>query len=132
MAFDITEESNGTQALFRTAGAWFNVLKNGEVLFVDEIDTSLHPLLTRHLVKLFHSSETNPHNAQLVFNTHDTSLLDADIFRRDQVWFVEKDKRGCTHVYPLSEFKPRKEEVVGRGYLRGRYGALPVISEIQP
>ncbi len=128
----ISEESNGTQAMFRSAGAWFNVLKNGEVLLVDEIDTSFHPLLTRHLVKLFHSSDANPHNAQLVFNTHDTSLLDTEVFRRDQVWFVEKDPKGSSHVYPLSEFQPRKDEVIGRGYLRGRYGALPIISEVQP
>ena len=129
VSLDMEEESHGTQILFRTAGAWLNVLANGEVLLVDEIDTSLHPLMTRFLVGLFHSESTNPKSAQLVFTTHDTSLLDTDVFRRDQVWFVEKSKKGSTHLYPLSDFSPRKQEALERGYLRGRYGALPILTE---
>jgi AAA15 family ATPase/GTPase len=87
---DFAEESAGTQLLFRTAGAWLNVFEKGEVLLFDEIDTSLHPNLIAFLIKRFHSQKTNPNNAQLVFSTHNTSMLDQDIFRRDQIWFVDK------------------------------------------
>ena len=128
---DLSEESKGTQILFQSAGAWLNVLNNGEIIFYDELDTSLHPLMTRFLIQLFHGAVTNPKNAQLIFTTHDTSLLDADIFRRDQVWFVEKDKKSTSHVYPLSDFSPRKDEALERGYLRGRYGALPFIGGLK-
>jgi hypothetical protein len=128
---DFGEESKGTQILLQSAGAWLNVLNNGEVIFYDELDTSLHPLMTRFLIQLFHSASTNPNNAQLIFTTHDTSLLDADIFRRDQVWFIEKDDKNASKVYPLSDFSPRKDEALERGYLRGRYGALPFIGELK-
>lgn len=128
---DFGEESKGTQILVQSAGAWLNVLNNGEVIFYDELDTSLHPLMTRFLIGLFHSAATNAKNAQLIFTTHDTSLLDADIFRRDQVWFIEKDKKSASKVYPLSEFSPRKDEKLEKGYLRGRYGALPFIGELK-
>jgi uncharacterized protein len=126
--FDLFEESNGTQALFRTAGAWLNIFANGEVLIFDEIDTSLHPLLTRFLIEQFHSKETNPYGAQLIFSTHDTTLLGLDLLRRDQIWFVEKQKEANTTLFPLSDFSPRNDELIERGYLRGRYGALPVLS----
>lgn len=128
---DLGDESNGTRILFQSAGAWLNVLKNGEVLLYDELDTSLHPLMTRFLIRLFHSHASNPKNAQLIFTTHDTSLLDSDLFRRDQVWFVEKDKKSASRVYPLSDFSPRKDEALERGYLKGRYGALPFIGELK-
>lgn len=128
---DLGDESNGTRILFQSAGAWLNVLNNGEVLLFDELDTSLHPLMTRFLIRLFHGRGTNPNNAQLVFTTHDTSLLDSDLFRRDQVWFVEKDEKSASHVYPLSDFSPRKDEALERGYLKGRYGALPFIGELK-
>ena len=131
VAMDLGDESSGTQALFNSAGAWLNVLKNGEVILYDELDTSLHPLMTRFLIGLFHDKSTNPRNAQLVFTTHDTSLLDSEIFRRDQIWFIEKDKKGTSRVYPLTEFSPRKDEKLERGYLRGRYGALPFIGELK-
>ncbi|SRR5713226_8624597 len=131
VGLDLSEESSGTQVLFRSAGAWLNVLTNGEVLLFDEIDTSLHPLLTRFLVGLFHSESTNRKNAQLIFTTHDTSLLDADLFRRDQIWFVEKTPEGSSHLYPLSDFSPRKEEAIERGYLKGRYGALPIVGDMR-
>ena len=131
VAMDLGDESSGTQALFNSAGAWLNVLKNGEVILYDELDTSLHPLMTRFLIGLFHDKSTNPKNAQLVFTTHDTSLLDREIFRRDQIWFIEKDKKGASRLYPLSDFSPRKDEKLERGYLRGRYGALPFIGELK-
>jgi hypothetical protein len=131
IAMDIGEESAGTQRLFQSAGAWLNVLNNGEVILYDELDTSLHPLMTRFLIGLFHDKATNPKNAQLVFTTHDTSLLDSEIFRRDQIWFIEKDKKGASRLYPLSDFSPRRDEKLERGYLRGRYGALPFIGELK-
>lgn len=131
VAMDLGEESAGTQRLFNSAGAWLNVLRNGEVILYDELDTSLHPLMTRFLIGLFHGKATNPNNAQLVLTTHDTSLLDREVFRRDQVWFIEKDKKGASRLYPLSDFSPRKDENLERGYLRGRYGALPFIGEFK-
>ena len=131
VAMDLGDESSGTQTLLNSAGAWLNVLKNGEVILYDELDTSLHPLMTRFLIGLFHNRSTNPKNAQLVFTTHDTSLLDSEIFRRDQIWFIEKDKKGASRLYPLSDFSPRKDEKLERGYLRGRYGALPFIGELK-
>jgi AAA15 family ATPase/GTPase len=126
---DFSEESSGTQLLFRRVGAWLNVLANGEILLIDEIDSSLHPVLTRFLVKKFQSTITNPNNAQLIFNTHNTSLLDNDLFRRDQVWFVEKGRDAASKIYPLTDFKPRTGEALERGYMRGRYGAIPILDE---
>jgi len=128
---ELGDESAGTQKFLKSAGAMLKVLSEAQVLFVDELDTSLHPLMVRFLVRLFHSNKTNKNNAQLFFTTHDTSLLDADLFRRDQVWFLEKDKTYSSHLYPLTEFSPRVEEVLGKGYLKGRYGALPFIGELR-
>ena len=126
---DLSDESAGTQVLFRSAGAWLQVWENGEVLLVDEIDTSLHPLLTRFLISKFHSQSSNPKNAQLIFSTHNTSFLNQDLFRRDQIWFVEKGADGSSRLYPLTDFSPRNDEVLDNWYLRGRYGALPVLNE---
>ena len=125
VALEFEEESAGTRKLFTLAGPWLDVLDNGLVLFVDELDTSLHPHLVRFLLNLFHNPETNRHNAQLVFTTHDTTVLDQTLMRRDQVWFVEKDAENATRLYPLSDYKPRKGEALQKGYLYGRYGALP-------
>lgn len=130
MKLALEEESRGTQKLFALAGPWLDVLDNGYVLVIDEMDTSLHPLLLRQLVKLFHDPKTNPNNAQLVFTTHDTSVLDNAVFRRDQIWFVEKDDNLATHAYPLTEFRPRTSESFGRGYMQGRYGALPFVGSL--
>ena len=128
---ELTEESAGTQKLFALAGPWLDVLENGFVLFVDEMDTSLHPIMIRFLLNLIHNSETNRQNAQLVFTTHDTTVLDRAVMRRDQVWFVEKDAENATRLYPLSDYKPRKGEALQRGYLLGRYGALPFTGELR-
>lgn len=125
------DESTGTNKFMQAAGGLLKVLSNGEVLFIDELDNSLHPLMVRFLISLFHSNRTNITNAQLFFTTHDTSLLDGDLFRRDQIWFMEKDKRHSSHLYSLLEFSPRKDEALGRGYLKGRYGALPFIGELR-
>jgi hypothetical protein len=126
VALPFEDESNGTQVLFRNAGAWLNVFLNGEVLVIDEIDTSLHTLLVAYFINRFHSSHTNQNNAQLVFSTHNTSLLSQDLFRRDQIWFVEKSENS-SKLYPLSDFSPRKDEMLERWYMRGRYGALPIL-----
>ena len=128
---EFTEESAGTRKLFALAGPWLDVLDNGFVLFVDELDTSLHPLLVRFLLNLLHNPETNRHNAQLVFTTHDTTVLDQTLMRRDQVWFVEKDAENATRLYPLSDYKPRKGEALQKGYLYGRYDALPFPGELR-
>jgi len=129
VSLDLTEESEGTCRLLAYAGRWIDALDNGRTLVVDELDNSLHPLVVRFLIKLICNPETNKKNAQLIFSTHDTSLLDNELFRRDQVWFVEKDEKNSTQLYPLLDFSPRKHEAIGRGYLQGRYGALPYIGE---
>jgi len=131
VALELTEESAGTIKLFALAGPWLDVLENGLVFFVDELDTSLHPHLVRFLLSLLHNPETNRHNAQLVFATHDTTVLDQSLMRRDQVWFVEKGEENATRLYPLSDYKPRKGEALQKGYLYGRYGALPFPGELR-
>ncbi len=127
--FELHEESLGTQRLYSLAAPILNVLQNGRVLVVDELDSSLHTLLVRRLVEMFHNSTLNPHGAQLIFSTHDTSLLEASLFRRDQIWFTEKNQDLSTKLYPLTDFSPRKKEAWERGYLVGRYGAVPFFSE---
>ncbi len=130
--FDLLmDESEGTQRLFWQAGGWLKSLREGLVLFVDELDLHLHPNIVRYLIELFHSPKTNQKNAQLIFTTHDTSLLDSDLFRRDQVWFVQKDEHQGSRLYSLLDFKPRKGEAIGKGYLQGRYGALPFIGKFR-
>ena len=131
VALPLEEESSGTQRLFALSGPLADVLENGWTLFVDELDASLHPLLVRYLVELFHNPQINPKGAQLIFNTHDTTLMDCCLFRRDQIWFVEKDRLGCSHLYPLLDYSPRKDEALAKGYLLGRYGAIPFLGEPQ-
>ena len=121
----------GQKKLFAFAGPWLDVLEKGRVLFVDELDTSLHPLLIRFLIEIIQNKMVNKNDAQLVFTTHDTSLLDTDLFRRDQIWFVEKDNASATRLYPLSDFSPRKGEALEKSYLKGRYGALPFVADLR-
>jgi len=123
--FEPEHESAGTLTWLNLSGPVLYALSTGGVLFVDELDSSLHPLLTVELVKLFNSSRTNPNHAQLYFNTHDTNLLESAGLGRDQIWFVEKDPAGASHLYALTDFKPRQTENIERGYLQGRYGAIP-------
>lgn len=126
--FDLMDESSGTRNLFFLTGPILDILKKGLTLIVDELDASLHTLLVQELVRLFHRPEVNTGGAQLIFTTHDTSLLDAyGLFRRDQIWFTEKRLDQSSSLYPLLEFSPRKNEVLERGYLQGRYGALPFL-----
>lgn len=131
-SFELHEESQGTQRLYALAAPVLDVLKNGRLLIVDELDSSLHPLLVRRLVNMFHNPELNSHGAQLLFSTHDTSLLDRTVFRRDQIWFTEKDRDQATRLYPLSDFGPRETEAWEKGYLIGRYGAVPFFDEPVP
>ncbi|NUR98032.1 MAG: AAA family ATPase [Kribbellaceae bacterium] len=123
-------ESVGTRSLVALAGPALHVLDHGGVLLVDELDSSLHPRLVAEIVQLFQSAESNPNQAQLIFSSHDTSLLghmavDQPTLERDQVWFVQKDPDGSSQLYPLTDFSPRKMENLERGYLQGRYGAVP-------
>jgi hypothetical protein len=126
---ELQEESLGTQSLFLFSPILKEAFEKGKVIIVDEIDRSLHPLLVEFIIKLFHNSEINKNNAQLIFNTHDTNLLSLDNFRRDQIWFTEKEpKKGTTDLYPLDDFSVRKTENVQKGYLNGRYGAIPFLA----
>lgn len=129
--FPLEEESDGTQKLFAYAALWLDLLKNGLILVIDELDNSFHPHLVRYLLGLIHNSINNTANGQLIFSTHDTSILDTKVLRRDQIWFMEKDDTQSTQLYPLSDFHPRKHEALEKGYLQGRYGALPYIGEIK-
>ncbi len=125
--FAEAEESDGTRALFAFAGPWLDVIENERVLVVDELDTSLHPLLVHHLVKRLHHAGGK---AQLIFTTHDTTLLSQKMMRPDQVWFMEKDDKSATRLYPLSDFSPRDNEAIERGYLNGRYGGIPFLKDL--
>lgn len=126
----IQEESIGTQRLFAISGPMAEVLANGWILLMDELDNSLHPLLVKTIIQYFHNPETNPKGAQLIFNTQDTTLMDSNLFRRDQIWFVEKDRKGASHLYPLLDFSPRKDEALAKGYLMGRYGSIPFFDDL--
>ncbi len=108
-----------------------DVLQDGKVLIIDELDGSLHVKMVRFLIDLIQSITTNKNNAQLIFTTHNTALLDYNLFRRDQIWFIEKDKDlHASHLYPLTDFSPRKGEALEKGYLQGRYGAVPIFSDL--
>lgn len=125
--FEEDEESDGTRALFAFAGPWLDVMQHSRVLVVDELDSSLHPLVVRYLVSLLHRADSQ---AQLLFTTHDTTLLSQKLLRRDQVWFIEKNAAREAQLYPLSDFSPRENEAIERGYLNGRYGGIPNLQEL--
>lgn len=130
--FDLMEqESQGTRKYFYLAGLLIDVLDKGKVLIIDELEAQLHPFLTRSIIKLFNSSATNPRNAQLIFTTHDTSLLNKDFFRRDQLWFTEKDRYGASDLYSLAEFKVRNDASFDKDYVNGKYGAIPFIGGLR-
>lgn len=125
--FEENEESDGTRTLFTLAGPWLDVIKNERVLVVDELDSSLHPLLVHYLIKTLHMSKSH---AQLIFTTHDSTLLSQKLLRRDQVWFTEKDEKNSTKLFPLSDFSPRENEAIEKGYLVGRYGGIPFLKDL--
>ena len=128
-ALQLGQESIGTQKFFSRIGLWMEAMKKGAVLVVDEIEASMHPLLTKHLIEMVQDSKINVKQAQLIFTTHDTCLLDLSLLRRDQIWFAEKNEKNMqTDIYALTEFAPRKEENVAKGYLQGRYGAIPFVN----
>jgi len=130
--FNLDDESDGTQKIFALSGPWLDTLENGYTLVVDELHDNLHPLMVKFLVELFHNKDTNPNNAQLIFTTHDTSILNLELFRRDQIWFCEKDKEQSSNLYPLTDFSPRKGVVnLEKAYLSGRFGALPYLRSIK-
>ncbi|MEI6890682.1 MAG: ATP-binding protein [Pontiella sp.] len=135
------EESAGTRKFFRLAGPVLESLEKGRILIVDELETKLHPLLTRMIVRLYHSDGSNPNGAQLIFATHDTNLLDHVKFRRDQVWFAEKDQQQATDLYSLAEIKiarddgsdqkVRKDARYEKDYFKGKYGAVPYLGDFE-
>ncbi|MEM7594102.1 MAG: ATP-binding protein [Cyanobacteria bacterium P01_A01_bin.83] len=130
--FDFDEnESEGTRKLFAFAGPILYTLKKGRVLLIDELDARLHPLITKTIVKLFNSQETNPNNAQLIFMIHDTNLLNNKLFRKDQIWFAEKDRYEATDLYSLVEYELPNDASFEYDYIKGRYGAIPFIGDIK-
>jgi AAA15 family ATPase/GTPase len=126
------EESVGTQKFFKMSAPIINTLQKGKVLLIDELDASLHPILTKHLIALFNDKSVNTKKAQLIFATHDTNLLKPHIFRRDQVWLCEKDKYGATHTYSLAQIKGvLKNEDFEKHYIQGKYGAIPYLGKFE-
>ena len=126
------DESFGTQKYFYVIGPIIDTLKKGTVLFLDELDASLHPILTRRIVELFNNKESNPKGAQLIFTSQDTNLLDQKLFDKEQIWFIEKDKFGCSHFTSLSEYKDiRKQEKIEQKYIMGKYGAIPYLGDFK-
>ncbi len=125
---DAEQESAGTQKMLALAGPWLDTFENGNTLVIDELEAHLHPSLVRFLVQKFHDPNLNCNGAQLIFSTHNTSILDQSLLRRDQIWFCERDRHRATVLSPLSDFRPRKRyENLERAYLAGRYGAVPNI-----
>jgi hypothetical protein len=126
---DESKESDGTQAYFSAIGPVLRALSNSTVLIIDELESSLHPLLARELVRIFNSPDLNPKGAQFIFTTHNSNLLDLDLLRRDQIWFTEKTTDGATNLYPLSDYQPRTNQNIEAGYLGGRFGAIPFLDD---
>lgn len=126
--FFIEEESEGTQRLIHLIPALFLLQQESEtVIFLDELDRRLHPLLSRYFVETAINCRTRSN--QLIFTTHDTNLLDLDLLRRDEIWFVEKNKNGISDCYSLAEFKVRPDLKVEKGYLNGRFGSIPFFGD---
>ena len=122
------EESDGTQKIFNLAAQWIDTFDNGHVIVFDELHEHLHPKLVRYLVDRFHDPAANANGAQLVFSTHDTSILSQEVFRRDQIWFCERNSQQETSLFPLTDFRLwRGVDNLARSYLGGRYGALPAL-----
>jgi len=130
--FSIDEESEGTQRLINLIPALFILQQKPEkVIFIDELDRRLHPLLSRQFLELSLHYQAKESISQLIFTTHDTNLLDLDLLRRDEIWFVEKNQKGASHLYPLAEFKIRPDLKIEKGYLNGRFGAIPFFGDIR-
>lgn len=127
--FDLDEESDGTVRLLGFVPAFKDVISSKKVYIVDEIERSIHPLLIKELVKKF--SLDNKTQGQLIFTTHESNLLDQEIFRQDEIWFAEKDLNGSTDLYSLSDFKEHKTIDIRKGYLSGRYGSIPFLGNLE-
>ena len=128
-----TNESEGTKKLIYLLGPWFDTLNNGKVLLVDELDSRLHSSLVLKLIEFFHKENTT--KAQLIFAIHNTSILNYNVLRRDQIWFIDKNQFGCSELYSLADFKSekvRKKSAFDKNYLEGKYGAIPFFSESYP
>lgn len=124
--FDFAEESDGTNRLFELIPAFEELLESqNSVYFIDELERSMHPILAKEMLRFY--SENSTTNSQLIFTTHESHLLDDDLLRRDEIWFTEKKPDGSTEFYPLSDFNPRGDKVLERGYLQGRYGGIPFL-----
>jgi AAA15 family ATPase/GTPase len=128
--FELMDESLGTQRIFALAGPILQILREGKVLIFDELDSSLHTILAKKLIEMFHSDSNNTNPSQIIFSTHDTELMKHELLRRDQIWFVEKGYDLSSKLYPLTDFGPRKKEDLEKGYLNGRYGAIPLLEGI--
>lgn len=129
--FNFFKESDGTQQMFALSAPFINSLEESNTLIIDELDSSLHPLMCRYILKMFNSGDHNAKDAQLIFTTHDISLLDEDLLRRDQVWFAQKDKFGASELFSLMDLKERSNLNFAKRYLEGRYGALPYIKQLE-
>ncbi|HOY62438.1 MAG TPA: ATP-binding protein [bacterium] len=124
---DIELESDGTQRIFQLSGYLIDTIRNGLKVISDELDLRLHPLLSEWLISFFHNYKKDS-SAQLIFTTHNAELLSPELFRRDQIWFAEKDaSTGASKIFSLSDYKPRKDENFRKNYLAGRYGAVPIL-----
>lgn len=126
--FGLGQESDGTQKFFGILGPWLDALLHGYTIVIDELDMKLHTLLVKKLIEMFLDPDINKKNAQLIFTTHDTNLLDSDLLRRDQIWFAEKKEDKSTDLYSLYDFGGvRKNISIEKGYLQGKYGGIPVL-----
>lgn len=126
--FNLTQESSGTQRLIELSLAFYKLLKDNRVCFIDEIDNSLHPILTRYLIQQFFEHESQ---SQLIVSMHDINLLDSKVWRPDEIWFVEKDLDGASDIYSLNQFKPRFDKKISNDYCKGKYGAIPMLGKLK-
>lgn len=127
---NIEHESRGTVVFLSILPKILDVIAGGGILIVDEIESGLHSFITKKILSLFTSKELNKKNAQLLFTTHDTTLLQRGTLRRDQIWFTEKDKNGSTNVYPLTDIQTRNTDNIEQGYLKGKFGGIPFLGDI--
>ncbi|WP_455542946.1 AAA family ATPase [Intestinibacter sp.] len=127
MEIPLMQESNGVKKIFELIGPMVDILSEGKVIFYDELETSLHPMIVKRIIEMFLKKEINQNNSQLIFSTHDVNLLDLDIFRRDQIWITEKKTADkSTDLYSLSDLKNiRNDENIENGYIKGKYGGIP-------
>lgn len=128
--FQPDEESSGTRRLLILASSAFKALDRGSLIVVDELDASLHTQICEALIELFSNRKSNLHGAQIIVTTHDTNLMQSSILRRDQIWFAEKDQEGATHIFPLSDVQTRRSDNIEKGYLQGRFGAIPFAGSV--